>query len=139
MEGHFCGEISNNFWFNSCQKLLTVDIVEKLKTSATGYSGTIPSKPKPFRTIFQLLVLLSGVVHLHPGPVKYPCAICSRPVASNPCALQCDRCDFWGHIKCVGVSQAQYNQLIGSSTSWECPSCGSVQFTDSFSSSSDSI
>ena len=130
VEGHFCGEISNNFWFDSCPKLLTVDIVEKLKTSVTSYSGTIPSKPKSFRTIFQLLVLLSGDVHLHPGPVKYPCAICSRPVASNHRALQCDRCDFWCHIKCVGVPPAQYNQLIGSSTSWECPPCGSVQFTD---------
>ena len=134
VEGHFCGEISNNFWFETCPKLLIADMVEKLKTTDLGTS----CKAHSFSTIFQLLVLLSGDVHLHPGPVKYPCAICSRPVACNHRALQCDRCDFWCHIKCVGVPPAQYNQLIGSSTSWECPPCGTVQHSDSFFSNTDS-
>ena len=32
----------------------------------------------------------------------------------------------------------QYNELIGSVTSWICPPCGTIQFSDSFFSSSDS-
>ena len=83
---------------------------------------------------------MSGDVELHPGPVRHLCAICSRPVAStgNHRALQCDQCYFWCHIKCVEVSPYQYNELIGSVTSWICPPCGTMQFRDSFFSSSDS-
>ena len=48
-----------------------------------------------FRKFFQLLLILSGDIQVQPGPVKCPCGICARPVASNHRALQCDRCDYW--------------------------------------------
>ena len=70
--------------------------------------------------------------------MKFPCPICSRPEASKHRALQCDRCDFWCQIKCVGVSPTQYNELIGSVTSLICPPCGALQFLDSFFSASES-
>ena len=31
---------------------------------------------------------------------KFPCGVCSKPVANNHNALCCDSCDKWVHIKC---------------------------------------
>ena len=65
-----CGEIANNFWFKSCQKLLVADIVDKLKATDPGLTHGSSYR---FGSLFQLLVLLSGDVQLHPGPIRYPC------------------------------------------------------------------
>ena len=121
VEGHFCGELANNQRYKNCHQLLVTDIIDKLKSTDPGSVHSSHSFGS-----------------LHPGPVKFPCAICSRPLASNHCALQCDYCDFWCHIKCVGVPPTQYNELIGSVTSWICPHCGVIQFSDSFFSTSES-
>ena len=29
---------------------------------------------------FKYLLILSGDINLHPGPVKYPCSVCAKPV-----------------------------------------------------------
>ena len=96
-------------------------------------------KPIQRKLILQLLLILSGDIHQHPDPVKYPCGICSRPVASNHRALQCGNCDFWCHIKCVKVSPSQYEKMKGSSAIWVCPPCGSVQYSSTVLNQSDSI
>jgi hypothetical protein len=57
------------------------------------------------------LVLLSGDVHPHPGPIRYPCAICDRPVARNHYALQCDYCDQWIHINCDRIFREEYKRF----------------------------
>ena len=41
------------------------------------------------------LLLLAGDVSSNPGPVKDPCAICSKGCRSNQRAIQCDGCDKW--------------------------------------------
>lgn len=132
VEGYFCSELANNLRFKNCHKLLVAHIVEKLKTTFPGPFYT----PHSFSSLFQQLVLFSGDVQLHSGPVKFPCVICSIPIASNHHALECNRFDFWCHIKCVGISLTQYNKLIGSVTSWICPRCGTMQFSGSFFSTS---
>ena len=71
------------------------------------------------------LLLLSGDVHLNPGPTPcYPCSMCSRLVRWNQKALQCDSCHLWVHCQCCGVSNQQYShyqQLL--TFSWCCPPC----------------
>ena len=71
------------------------------------------------------LLLLSGDVHLNPGPTTcYPCSMCSRLVRWNQKALQCDSCHLWVHCQCYGVSNQQYShyqQLL--TFSWCCPPC----------------
>ena len=43
---------------------------------------------------------------------------------SNHKALQCDGCQSWSHIRCVGVSHRVYGELQCKSTfSWQCTSC----------------
>ena len=76
------------------------------------------------------LILLSGDIHQNPGPIKYPCAICNKPVAKNQHALQCDA---WVHTKCDGISKEDYKRFETiHSLVFECPSCRLLTFTDSF-------
>ena len=44
------------------------------------------------------LLLLSGDINLHPGPVKCPCLVCSRSVRKRE--ISCDKCGLWVHKKC---------------------------------------
>ena len=79
------------------------------------------------------MVLLSCDVHPHPGPIRYPCAICDLPVARNHYALQCDSCDQWVHIKCDGISKEEYKRFQEiKHLVFECPKCKLFTFTDSF-------
>ena len=36
-----------------------------------------------------VIILLSGGIHYNPGPIKYPCTECIKPVTSNQKAIQC--------------------------------------------------
>jgi len=70
------------------------------------------------------LLILSGDVSLNPGPFKHPCTVCSKCVRSNQKALECDGCQMWAHIGCVGVSKKLYSELEAKSQfSWHCPTC----------------
>ena len=55
-----------------------------------------------------LITTLSGDVQTNPGPIKYPCHTCHRPVANNHRAMGCENCGVWVHIKCGGVTPKQY-------------------------------
>ena len=50
------------------------------------------------------MLLVSGDIDPNPGPVRYPCAICARAVASNHRSVNCDQCNSWVHIKCGNVT-----------------------------------
>ena len=39
------------------------------------------------------LILLGGDVETNPGPVKFPCTICGKPVKSNQMGVCCDECE----------------------------------------------
>lgn len=49
------------------------------------------------RVTISCLIVLSGDVEVNPGPCKYPCTMCSRPVRNNQEGVQCDGCDLWTH------------------------------------------
>ena len=77
-----------------------------------------------FFTIFYLKVC--GDIHSNPGPIRYPCVVCYKPVAVNHRALLCDGCNCWVHCRCGGihVSQSQYTVYQSlSAFSWLCPRC----------------
>ena len=89
------------------------------------------------RTHMYLLLLLCGDVSLNPGPVKNPCGICSRPIAKNHRAILCEACYCWHHIKCAGISQAEYVTLGGTNKPWCCQQWSNFHFSDSFFSESE--
>ena len=45
-------------------------------------------------------------------PVSHPCGICTKPVAHNHRAIECDICKLWIHIKCNFISKERYFELI---------------------------
>ena len=81
---------------------------------------------------FLLTILLSGDVSTNPGPVKYPCGDCHKPVRKNQHGIFCEDCNFWFHIKCIQMSIDNYQKLSESSEDWFCKSCILPPFTDSF-------
>ena len=72
-----------------------------------------------------LALLLSGDISLNPGPVKYPCIGCKKPVKSNQQAIQCDFCDQWIHRKCTNplMAEPDYKRLGQSTDNYYCYNC----------------
>ena len=61
-------------------------------------------------------------------PTKYPCKICWNPVVKNYKAIQCDKCQFWLHIKCNKINVQAYNLLKEDEATWYCISCSKDLF-----------
>ena len=60
--------------------------------------------------------------------VKFPCEICTKAVASNHKAIQCDICDIWVHIKCNKINSQTYELLKKDNTQWFCNECYKDRF-----------
>ena len=70
------------------------------------------------------LVLLGGDIETNPGPVKFPCTICGKPVKCNQMGVCCDECENWTHAKCCGLSVGEYQEMAAMEDfPWICPSC----------------
>jgi hypothetical protein len=76
--------------------------------------------------------LLSGDISTNPGPVKYPCGKCSKPVKRNQRGIYCEDCTYWYHIKCIDLPIDEYQRLSTSSESWYCANCILPIFSNSF-------
>ena len=71
---------------------------------------------------------LCGDINPNPGPTAgkntSKCSVCGRAVAKNQLAITCDSCCQLTHIKCGGITEKRYKQLLfGSNYCWSCPTC----------------
>ena len=66
-------------------------------------------------SFFKYLLILSGDINLHPGPVKYPCSVCAKPVRRR--IVSCEKCGLWLHKKCDPTLKLENN------SSSICKSC----------------
>ena len=57
------------------------------------------------------LLFLAGDIAFNPGPIRFPCTVCGRPVCSNQRSIQCDDCQEWTHASCAHVSVDFYRKL----------------------------
>ena len=73
------------------------------------------------RLLIFLLLLMSGNVHLNPGPI-FPCSVCAGNVTWRGKSVQCCACCKWVHLRCSQLSLSNFRAL-GSSHSWSCPPC----------------
>ena len=69
-----------------------------------------------------LLLLLSGI-ESNPGPTKYPCGECNKPVYYGRSIL-CDNCNKWYHKSCIEMYTIVYDCYTeNSKLEWECCNC----------------
>ena len=75
-------------------------------------------------------ILLQHDIETNPGPIRFPCGECQKPVRSNQDGIACDNCEHWYHRKCINMSKTLYNAQT-SITPWMCFYCGIPNFSSS--------
>lgn len=74
-------------------------------------------------------LIIAGDVSPNPGPKhaeagKMMCNNCSRKIAANHLAIQCESCRMWFHVMCGGVTAKDFTLLqTGGTRSWDCKKC----------------
>ena len=71
------------------------------------------------RLLILFLLLMSGNVHLNPGPIFF-CSVCAGNVIWRGKSVRCCPCSKWIHLRCSRPSLSQFRTL-GSSHSWSFP------------------
>jgi len=128
-----------NFTFASKQ-LIQVRMARARGLKSDVYERDSHRNKTILSKIFFSLLFLCGDIQLNPGPYKYPCGICAKPVKSNQRGIQCDSCNIWYHIRCMSMNISTYDALANSSCVWECTGCGLLNFSNSLlDSSTDTI
>ena len=81
------------------QYITTADVIRSnhIKNQSSLYALT-KLKFSKHHSYFKYLLILSGDINLHPGPVKYPCSVCAKPVRKK--IISCEKCGLWLHKKC---------------------------------------
>ena len=59
---------------------------------------------------FKYLLILSGDINLHPGPVQYPCSVCAKPVRKR--FIWCEKCGLWIPKKCNQFEKFHTSSLL---------------------------
>ena len=54
---------------------------------------------------------------------EYPSRVCRDEVANEDGSIQCDLCDQWNHIDCIGIRIRKYERLKSDSSPQCCPIC----------------
>ena len=73
------------------------------------------------RLLILILLLMSGNVHLNPGPI-FSCSVCTGNVTWRGKSVQCCACSKWVHLRCSQLSLSKFRALC-SSHSWSCSPC----------------
>ena len=54
---------------------------------------------------------------------EYPRRVCRDEVANEDTSIQCNLCDQWTHIDCIGMSIRRDEKLNSDSSPWYCLIC----------------
>ena len=118
-----CPHNSNQFTF---VKDISISPLESIYFHTRDRRSRLAEALQPQKCHRLLLVLLAGDIATNPGPTKFPCGVCARPVAKNHRALQCESCENWIHIKCGKVTPAEYILLGNLEDPWFCKTCNDL-------------
>ena len=98
-----------------------------------GFNESCLSGPRVARIIWRshfyslsVLLLLSGDIHLNPGPDDQPCLFCFKLVTDDDEAVCCDCCNKWIHVSCdPGLSSEEYKNMVDNPSDdvWLCFKC----------------
>jgi hypothetical protein len=85
-----------------------------------------PIRKLQFSAVCFIILLLCGDIEVNPGPVSI-CPICRSTVQQHHHAVSCDRCNYWYHIQCVGISNSMYQEFAKMvSFHWYCKPCSNT-------------
>ena len=90
------------------QYIATADVIRSnhIKNQFSLYALT-KLKFSKHHSYFKYLLILSGDINLHPGPVKYPCSVCAKPVRKR--IISSEKCGLWIHNKCDPTLKLENN------------------------------
>ena len=90
------------------QYITTADVIRSnhIKNQSSFYALT-KLKFSKHHSYFKYLLILSGDINLHLGPVKYPCSMCAKPVRKR--IISCKKCGLWLHKKCDPTFKLENN------------------------------
>ena len=90
------------------QYITTADYIRSnhIKNQSSLYALT-KLKFSKHHSYFKYLLILSGDINLHPGPVKHPCSVCAKPVRKR--IISCEKCGLWLHKKCDPTLKLENN------------------------------
>ena len=90
------------------QYITTADVIRSnhIKNQSSLYALT-KLKFSKHHSYFKYFLILSGDINLHPGPVKYPCSVCAKPVRKR--IISCEKCGLWLHKKCDPTFKLENN------------------------------
>ena len=99
--------VKNNELF-TIQYITTADVIKSNhnKNQFSLYALTELKFSKQ-HSYFKYLLILSGDINLHPGPVKYPCSVSAKPVRKR--IISCEKCGLWLHKKCDPTFKLENN------------------------------
>ena len=67
------------------------------------------------------------------GSIKSHCGHCNKLVKNDSPAMECEICNLWYHIKCQGITKAEYEYIKGGSKKktlsklhWYCLTCDRI-------------
>lgn len=90
--------------------------------------------PRQVETLFALALLLSGDIHLNPGPrtnAVFPCGQCDCPVRNINNGVECNKCNVWNHRSCISDICTSLSESQLRNVHWICHKCDSIN-CDSF-------
>ncbi len=90
------------------------------KSTSTGRQSN-----SDLKWIILLLLMLSGDVHPHPGPVTTnpKCGSCKKTVSGAQLSLRCGLCKITFHRTCANLSLKEYRKNILTASPWHCNQC----------------
>ena len=136
-------------------KFLSVEPVRHLGCSFSYprrrayYRSSVKYYPGAVASLRLTRLVLAGDVHPNPGydakasttansnrtrpRYRFPCKECDKPVRSDQKGILRDICNFWFHIRCIGMNDNIYYSLASSDENWTCFGCAlPYNFSDSF-------
>ena len=90
------------------QYITTADVIRSnhIKNQSSFYALT-KLKFSNHHSYFKYILILSGDINLHPGPVKYLCSVCAKLVRKR--IISCEKCRLWLHKKCDPTFKLENN------------------------------
>ena len=92
-------DLFTNQYFAVADTIRSKCLNEQLSLHALSKLELSKLKSSKHHWYFKYVLILSGDINLHPGPVQYPCSVCAKPVRKR--FISCEKYGLWIHKKNV--------------------------------------